>query len=504
MTFKVKDPEKLVRKATIATLIFWVCWGLVLVVAQIKPFWVDEWRVIYNLKFKTAATIWGPLDFMQQFPRLYIEIIKAFSSLFDYSYFTLRLPSFLVGTGSIMLCYRLMTRIYPARHFNRFLFVMTLVSCGTFTEYFVQIKQYTMDIFLSLVAIWQLLELLDIGKAVKFTDRKYLLLCASCLIVPSFSYTYPVAIAPVFVVLMAQSLHLLRAGGITGSRRTLLLKWLPASLSIMGIAIFYIADVSQLMHDEHMHGYWAHLMMGGGFSWSSFFLNIWNLFAEIGSGLFFWYIMGILGLASFIYSLRNSIRDMANGNLSNASLLRLYSVVLLVLSIIMFALGKLPLGEPRFNVFAIPAISLLIINLLDNLQQKQPKALAISALLYAGVIGNIYTTFIASVTGPEYAKKMQIYRSTEDAIVVAQARNLPILITPDVAYPYDKTQNLPYDNTVPGDWVLKTFPAYKVAKNIPVYPISNIGMVREVFKKLPPHIKTVMIGDGQSYNITSR
>lgn len=161
-------------------------WGLIMVIAQVKPFWVDEWRVIYNLKYKTPAMLWGPLDFLQQFPRVYLEIIKAFTDLFGYSYIALRLPSWVIGTFTIIFCYRLMNRIYGKNHFNRFLFVMILVSACTFTDYYVQIKQYTMDILLSLAALWQFIEILRLKGEKLTNNRRYFLLCASFLVVPFF------------------------------------------------------------------------------------------------------------------------------------------------------------------------------------------------------------------------------------------------------------------------------------------------------------------------------
>jgi hypothetical protein len=175
--------------------------------------------------------------------------------------------------------------------------------------------------------------------------------------------------------------------------------------------------------------------------------------------------------------------------------------------VVLFITGKFPVGEPRLNAFTIPAISILLIYFLDVCAQY-PRAAKFArvtaALLYISVIGNIYTTFIASVTGPVYAKKMDIYKSTEDAIVLAQAKKIPILITPEVAYPYDKTWNLPFQGTVPGDWVLKTFPAYKVAENIPVYAISDLAGLQKYMKQLPPYITSVMAGDGRSFRIIRR
>ncbi len=508
MSFRIKDPEKIVRIATIATLSFMIIWGLVVVVAQITPFWVDEWRVIYNLKFKTATTIWGPLDFMQQFPRVYIEIIRAFTAFFDFSYFSLRFPSFLVGVCVIFFCYRLMNKLYGTGHFNRFLFVMILVSCSTFTGYFVEIKQYTMDLLLSLVAIWQLIQLLELKEITPANKKRYALLCLSFLIVPFFSYTYPVAIAPAYFILLVQSIYLLKEKTPNAEKRKMIFfKWFPLMLCAVSVVTFYIIDVSQLMRDQQMHEFWKHLLMDKGFSWQSFFVNFYMLFAEIGAGFVYWFYFGILGILSFIFGVRACVKAFNKNAPATTELIRLYSVVLLVLVITLFAFGKLPLGEPRLNAFTIPAISILIIYFLDTLKQKVGKgkfSMTLSVLLYAGLIGNIYTTFYASVTGPVYSKKMDIYRSTETAIVLAQAQKLPIFITPEVAYPYDKTLNYPFKNTIPGDWVLKTFPAYKVGDNIPVYAIADPRKLKEAINLLPANITSALVGDGTSFRIIKR
>ena len=481
-----------------------VCWGLAQVVAEIRPFWVDEWRIIYNLKFKTAAQLWGPLDFMQQFPRAYITPIKWFTARFNYSYTALRLPSYLVGLSVIIFCYRLMNRLYNRNQFNRFLFVLVLISCSTFTDYFVEIKQYTMELLLSLVALWQLTELLEINTAIPLRKSRYLLLCASFLAVPLFSYSYPVAIAPVFMVVFVQYICVPRNANTSG--KILFLKFFPLLLCAISISIFYLVDASQLLHDQNMHKFWGHLLMDGGFSWRSFFINFYMLFAEVGSGFVFWYLFGIFGIASFIFGINRALNSKYRGS-DNSVFIRLYSVGLLLLAIALFAAGKLPLGEPRLNAFTIPAISILLIHFFDFLAARGAKGRftkILATLFYVGLIGNIYTTFFASFTGSGYTRKMAIYTATEAAITLAEAKNLPIFVTPGVAYPYEKTKNLPYETTIPGDWVLKTFPAYKVADGIPVVAIDSLAEVSAATRRLPASSNAVIAGDGISYKIITR
>jgi hypothetical protein len=361
--------------------------------------------------------------------------------------------------------------------------------------------------FLSLVAIWQLLELVSFNENGRFRSGKFILLCLSFLVLPFFSYTYPIVITPVFAIILIQNVQLLQKRGKEKQlKRTLLLQWVPLFICTFSTTLFYVVDVSQLMHDKGMHDFWGHIMLDKGFSFGDFLYSFYNLFAEVGSGLIFWLLFGILGMAAFLYGIYKSA---VNFRLPAAKtdVALLYSVLLLLLAIFLFIAGKLPLGEPRLNAFTIPAISILIIHLLDQMKQNKAGVKlsnVLAAILLAGLIGNIYTTFVAAVTGPEYAKKMAIYHATENAIREAQDKKMPILITPDVAYPYEKTRNLPFNNTVPGDWVLKTFPSYMVHEKIAVYAISDMKNARELIRRVPIPAKSVIAGNGQQYTIISR
>lgn len=496
MSLRIKDPNRFLKSSVIITLAFFICCGLALVLAQIKPFWVDEWRVIHNLKTKTPAALFGPLDYMQQFPRVYLLLIKLFTAPFDYSYFTLRVPSFIVGCSAILLAYKLMKQYYPERHLNKFLFVMVLVSSYTFTEYFIQIKQYTMDIFLALVAMAQLTELIRLYRN-EYSKKRYLWLCAGSFIVPFFSYTYPIAILPVFGVVLFQNIV---------NRELDIRQWICLFFSATGIALFYFIDVAQLMHDKDMQNFWgSHI--AAGWNWEKVYTNVFLLFAQVGSGLVFNIVFGVLGLLSFFWGLWKTAQLLQKPQNDKMLYLQLYSTGVLLVALAAFFAGKLPLGEPRLNVFTVPAIAVLLVSLLDHLRHKVRFArysVAVSALLYVGVIGNIYTTFIAGITGNEYHKRLAIYEATEDAIIEAQARQLPILITPGVAFPYENTENLPFSTTIPGDWVLKTFPAYKMDERTPVYALKTLADAAQCMKQLPSSVKAVMVGDGVNYRMIAR
>lgn len=502
MNLKSRNPEKIVHAVTLFTLGVMLVWGLVSVLWEVRPFWIDEWRIIYNLKFKTVKELWGPLAFMQQFPRAYISVLKWWTAGQGYSYFSLRLPSLAVALACMAAVYALARRVWPAANHRKYLLVLMLVSCGTFTEYFVQIKQYTMDLFLAVLALWQLVWLMEVGERGVRNILGYLLLCAGLLIAPFFSYTYPIVIVPVFVVVFVQDIALWRMKSGAETVKRIALQWLPLFLCTFSVTLFYLADVAQLSADEDMRIYWGGLIAKDGFSFLQFLEHFFHVLAQPGSGLVFWWLFGLLCTGALLWGYRSAFRNLRLGSCQREAMLLLYATFLPILMLLLNMASKLPIGEPRLNAFAIPAIAILLIHFLDTiaaLPRYQKAGAIISYVLIAGLAGNVVSTVIASFTDGKYERRMATYRATQLAIAQASTQNLPILITPEVAWPYDKTENLPWHTMVPGDWVLMTWPAFMPGNAAQVYNIDDTGNAQQYFSRLPDGVTAVMVGDGLHY-----
>jgi hypothetical protein len=502
MKLKSRNPEKIVHAVTLITLGIMVVWGLVSVLWEVRPFWVDEWRIVYNLKFKTVEELWGPLAYMQQFPRAYISLLKWWTEGQGYSYFSLRLPSLLVALAAMLAVYKLARRVWPADNHRRYLLVLMLVSCGTFTEYFVQIKQYTMDLFLAVLALWQLVWLLNIGERGLKSIAGYLLLCAGLLVSPFFSYTYPIVIAPVFLVVFVQDVVLWRRKSGVETVRRIALQWLPLFLCTFSITLFYVADVAQLSADENMRIYWGGHIAKDGFNLLKFLVQLFHALAQPGSGLIFWWLFGLLCSFALLFGYREAYRNTRAGETGLHAVLLLYAVSLPILMLVLNMARRLPMGEPRLNAFAVPAIAILLIHLLNavaKMPRLQRAGAVVSYILIAGLSGNIVTTVIASFTDGKYERRIATYRATQAAVQQAQDLRIPVLITPEVGWPYDKTENLPWHTMLPGDWVLMTWPAFDPNDAIQVYNIDDTGNVEQYFDQLPGSLAEVMVGDGLHY-----
>ena len=507
MILNPRNPVRILRICTICVLSLMTFWGLAQVFVIIKPFWGDEWRLIYNIKFKSPAELWGALEYTQQFPRVYLQIMKALMSWLGYSYISLRLPSLCIGIITMLCSYRVMNKIFTTDSVTRFFFVFLIVSSITFLDYYVQVKQYTMEILLSVLAVWQMSEIIDIGFGRSPGKWMYLVLCISFFAAPFFSYTYPIAAAPVFIVGFLQ-LFIFSKGDISTRQKLLLTvrQWVPLLLCAMGILVFYVIDVSKLMADPEMHGYWNYRMITGG---SGFFFvagKLWDLFAQRGSGLIFEIIIGIVGTCAFFYGVIGWLRMRWKPVLETIDLLRLYSIFVVVLTICLFFAAKIPI-EPKFNVYTTPSIAILIIGLMDAVlaQERFRKwAVIIIAVMYLQLVGNFVVTSINQFTGPEYAKRIRIYKATEKAIKEAQRSKLPIMVTAGVAFPDAITNYVPNMAPILAASVLKCFPAYDNAQNLPVYTLDDMSDIRGNVKNLPSSVLFVMAGDGLTYQIVKR
>ena len=494
--------DKIFKNITVTSLWFLVLYGAIMVVLPIKPFWVDEWRLIYNIKFKDVHQLWGQLAYTQQCPRVYLVLLKWFCSLFNYSYFTLRFPAYLAGIGAIYMGYKIMKQLYNVDNgtkttiSNQFLFLLIVSSSHVFIFYYVQTKQYTMDVLLSLVAIYQLLALLKIGQAGNLNRSRYLLLCLSFLVCPFFSYTYTITLMPVYIIALIRGMALLKLQ--ETKIKTLVISFIPLLIGVCSIVIFYITDVAQLMADKSMHNYWSYKMVGNGFNIVFIICRLWELFTAPGAGLLYEIIFGIVGIMAFWVACRQLGTKKNILQYTVREYAKIYSLILLIIVILLFLLGKIPIGEPRLTVYTLPSLAILIINLLDSHieNSKWAKALVFTSyLMYAGVIGHLYSSTFNTFTEQHYAKRINIYIQTEKAILLAKAQGMPIIVTPAVAFPDDVTKEIPY---------LEPILAYRVEDNIDVYLIKDIAELNDFIKKTPPEISKFLVGDGSSYEIVNK
>lgn len=514
---KIKDTEKVVDIATKGIVIYLLCFGVAMAFFPIRPFWNDEWRLIYNIKFKSFSALWGPLDLLQECPRVYLTIIKRITSFFDYSYISIRLPALVIGSMSILFVFYLRKKIFPGKSVFSYLFILILISSQTFTDYLVQVKQYEMDIFLCLLVLWQLWQLLEISQnGVHERKAGYALLCLSFSLAPFLSYIYPIAVAPVIPVIIASTI--IGAKNKTqpaGSNKTMYLLIFPIALCISSIFIFYLVDVKNLMADDRM--YLSYIKMLGKIKGETHFAeSFWKLFALVGSGCIYELIFGVIGIVSFFYGIYHlSKKKMLH--VSRLDYFICYGVTLLIVTLVLIFTEKLMGCVARLAAFTVPSISIVIICFLTDLQKKYAysrSANILAFILFIGLFGNIVSTCINTFTYPEYSNRIKTYWNTSVALKQARLNNIPILFTDGVKG--DKiadTLTSPGKisaNTITADQisgndilcaevVLKVNPEYKTWAPIPVYLIPDMKWAPDYVKQLPADVKSVYVCDGINF-----
>jgi len=486
-------------------------------VFPIRPFWNDEWRLIYNLKFKAYPELWGRLDLLQECPRVYLMFIKFVGQSFDYSYSSLRLPPLLISIGSMILLFRLRKKIFPDNNILSYLFVFIFISSQTFTDYLTQVKQYEMDLLLCLVALSQLLVLLKIARGEKISAPTLLLLCIGMLFIPFWSYIYPITITPAFpVVLFAW--YKQRQSDAGKSQRLVPLAT-PLILVSLSILIFYLADVKNVMADKSMYDSYLKVYYKG--DQPSPLESFWYLFALVGSGFVFELIFGVLGIISFGYA-TYCLWVKRNDTWETSDYIRLYAVALLVLVFGLLATGKIVGGVARLTAYTVPSIAILIISLLEDLKYRfQYKKISstIAAILFLGLTGNIATVIINTFTYSEYKDRIATYRNTAQALKEARLKKLPFLYTDgvcgdqwEIAAPapraisrYNITpEQIAGVDTVAAEVIVKVNPEYKIWDSIPLFYMPDKKWINEYVRQLPDTFNKAMVGDGIHYEIMSK
>jgi len=450
--------------------------------------------MLANIKFKSAADLWGPLDFTQQFPRVYLQVVKAITSAFNYSYAGIRFQSFVVGAAAVWLTWHIARRIFEDKP-ERYLFVLVIAGNPMFIDYMGQVKHYEMEMLMGLVALWQFVEVLQLRE--QYNIARLSILFASVIIAPFFSYTYPIAVAPVLALLAFSALGSQR---MPMQRRILILSIL--ALSAMSIAVFYIFDAAQVMQDTNMHNFWFFKpdYINGGFQKRA--TNTWLFFAKTGAGAVFEYVFGVATIIATIASIRHLAKKSEWLQGTNKSLL-VYSLLLVAGLICLYFLDKIPLGQAKFTIFAAPALSLILATAMGRwLESNDGRAPRIvTTVLFAAMAGNILTAFLQVFTSDDYRWKLQIYQANTKALELAQKEHLPIIVTPEIGRPDDITVPVPYLSMPDAAGILRTYPAYHQREGTLIIAVKRDPSPSEIEAALPPNTAKYILSNGKEIRV---
>ena len=166
-----------------------------------RPLWNDEEAVFRSVENYSPAQMFSePLAAFQVFPRAYLFLIQQFSSAFDFSLWSLRLPSFICMMATFLLWLKVAS--YGIKdQWQYFAFVCSWPASGMMLYYSAELKQYSMDTLL--VAIF-LLFLYHQKELQRGKSGRYMLILALLPALGMFSYpAFIAAMIPLYNLLLA-------------------------------------------------------------------------------------------------------------------------------------------------------------------------------------------------------------------------------------------------------------------------------------------------------------
>ncbi|MCX6079073.1 MAG: glycosyltransferase family 39 protein [Chloroflexi bacterium] len=231
--------------------LFVIGFGLVLRFRQYTlnlSFWLDEAMLALNIVNRSFSALLKPLDYEQGAPLGFLWIIKLFETILGNNEYSLRLFPFLAGCLSLVILWLV------ARQFIRPVGVvfalLIFASSRHIVSYSVQVKQYAVDITVSL-----LLYLLGLNLLGKATTRKdYWLLGLFGALSIWISHAAVFTLAGLGLVLMGTA-------ALKKDWRKVFNYVLCGCVWLINFAALYLIQYRSLAADPFLTGFWADFFM---------------------------------------------------------------------------------------------------------------------------------------------------------------------------------------------------------------------------------------------------
>jgi hypothetical protein len=355
---------------------------------KMKPFWLDEWFVISSLRFREIETFFFQrLDYNQGFPRIYLILIKCYSKIFNYNYLSLVIIPLIIQLLSIVFFWYVATNIiYKEDKLKSYIIILAYLSYQTTIIYFAQIKHYAMEMFCTLLALWQFQVF---NKYFKNPQMRHIHIWTAgslFLIAPFFSNTYPITAMPLILGLLFTFLF---------TKKNISKTLFPFLLFLLATITVYHIDIKSTISLQTSTGYWSKYLVSYD-DYTSFILQLLNrfynfmtlnyiavfspldrMFRETGQNnihyviyfvkIVFFFIPAVFGLITIIlktikiYSDRFKKEHSLIKGFKIASFTDSYSIdtffLILFLTVwALFFLNILPIAQKRLNYFCVPMI----------------------------------------------------------------------------------------------------------------------------------------------------
>jgi hypothetical protein len=472
-------------------------------IIRMKPFWLDEWFIIYNLKFREIGSyFFGRLAWNQGFPRAYLAFIKSFSQVFSYNYLSLIVIPFIVQLLCIVFFWKVAENIiFRGEKLKGYMIVLVFLSYQTTIIYFTQVKPYSMEMFCTLLALWQFRVFNGYFKTSQISDFHVWTATGVFLVAPFLSHTYPIIATPLILGLIITFIF---AGGNTSRAKILV----PLVFFTGAVITVYYIDIKSTVYSQTSTGYWDIYMVSYDnlmlfvprllnrfynlmtLNYIAVFSPLDRVYRETGQEnihyviyfvkIAFFFIPSSVGLITIILKTINNYTDRFRrekslikafkiASFSESFSIGTFFLILFFTVWVLYFLNFLPIAQKRLNYFCVPMIGYFWLEGFSFFKANKKKLFC----AFGNIALAFYVIHLFLFAGIGYAGEALIksgeqslwYHTTGRAITDAYKSNAKIIYT-DPAKISEKKFEL----------IIMTHPDYNYKKDLQFKRISDVRL----------------------------
>ena len=324
---------------------------------------IDEANIARNLAERSFTGLCSPLSYEQYSPPSFLWIEKLMTLSFGFGEKALRLYPLLCGFASLLIFYKILTRLIPIR---AYWYSLALLSVGTiYVQYSAQVKQYMPDLLIGLLLIWAALNF-DIDKVKRTKFLLFWILAGSIAVWSSMSSVFILAGIGFYYGWQARKRNAWREMGFL---------FIPVLVWIGQFLLYYILilkpQITSVYLQRYHEDYFLFLLPQNGEQWLH---NGKRIIAIIGQ-------MGGMTVLPLIFNILLLILGMYELARKKAELLWLFGLPI-VLVIIAAALHQYSLIE-RLILFILPLGLVIIGKGMESVMQLKSLVYKIAACAIA-------------------------------------------------------------------------------------------------------------------------
>lgn len=338
-----------------------------------RSLWVDEAMLALNMN-KSFGELSGILDNHQTAPILFLFISKILVLIFGISDYTVRLLPLLAGLGSLFVFYLISKKLFDIK--GSIIAIALYISTDRLIYYANEFKQYSVDVFVSLIFIYLLIGIFEDG----INGKNNLLILFTGMICIWLSYT-SIIILFVFIIFLYFKFILIK------NKKMIISTTIIGSIWLANILLLYFFVFKQNPDYQYqpLIEYWSGYFMP--FPFQGYSDIIWlpkaikDFFVYFTNSNFLFIreypiikdILAYIFMALFVFGIYLIFK-------SKKRYLSAYIILILTIAIIVSAFNVFPFGD-RMVLYIVPLMLIMCTHGIAGIISRRKKAKIIPVIL---------------------------------------------------------------------------------------------------------------------------